>query len=354
MATRSARKDVNYTIDDNFDGVEKTVRGPRIDEQIMASYQTNCIKEAATLLSPEKLKELEEWESMTPEQLLEALQNVQSDESTVLEQKYFTELAQEYTSVLEASDDVYAFLEKYDIKNSANNVLAASRLLDNPSNVFDMLFNTEGKSVNYQEMIADMKNTLLENFGEAVKTPEEMAKAQATLAEVAEKVMQTMIIENEPVSVKDLKSELDKLAGNDWFDSADVKIAIGTQAGFIGREAIIKKIKQSSPDLRNALSITIKNEQYDIQHRFFIYKSMPLNEDVKFSDGSSLYDNLIFNQRIDNFGRDVTDIELTENGKQNLMITFSPEDLINKTYFVKPVELLRYCVLNILEKNQTM
>jgi len=156
------------------------------------------------------------------------------------------------------------------------------------------------------------------------------------------------------VSVKDLKSELDKLAGNDWFDSADVKIAIGTQAGFIGREAIIKKIKQSSPDLRNALSITIKNEQYDIQHRFFIYKSMPLNEDVKFSDGSSLYDNLIFNQRIDNFGRDVTDIELTENGKQNLMITFSPEDLINKTYFVKPVELLRYCVLNILEKNQTM
>ena len=205
MATRSARKDVNYTIDDNFDGVEKTVRGPRIDEQIMASYQTNCIKEAATLLSPEKLKELEEWESMTPEQLLEALQNAQSDESTVLEQKYFTELAQEYTSILEASDDVYAFLEKYDIKNSANNVLAASRLLDNPSNVFDMLFNTEGKSVDYQEMIADMKNTLLENFGEAVKTPEEMAKAQATLAEVAEKVMQTMIIENEPVSVKDLK-----------------------------------------------------------------------------------------------------------------------------------------------------
>ena len=205
MATRSARKDVNYSIDDNFDGVEKTVRGPRIDEQIMASYQTNCIKEAATLLSPEKLKELEEWEGMTPEQLLEALQNAQSDESTVLEQKYFTELAQEYTSVLEASDDVYAFLEKYDIKNSANNVLAVSRLLDNPSNVFDMLFNTEGKSADYQEMIADMKNTLLENFGEAVKTPEEMAKAQATLAEVAEKVMQTMIIENEPVSVKDLK-----------------------------------------------------------------------------------------------------------------------------------------------------
>ena len=141
---------------------------------------------------------------MTPEQLLEALQNVQKEESMVLEQKYYTQLAQEYTSVLEASDDVYAFLEKYDIKNSANNVLAASRLLENPSSVFDTLFGTEGKSIDYQEMIADMKAQLLEEFGEAVKTPQEMADAQATLAEVAEKVMQTMIIENETVSAKDL------------------------------------------------------------------------------------------------------------------------------------------------------
>ena len=204
-AMRSARKDINYTIDDNFEGVSSSVKGPRIDAQIMASYQTICMKEAANILSPEKLKEIEEWENMTPEQLLEVLQNGQEEESAVLEQKYYTEMAQEYSSVLEASDDVYAFLEKYDLKNSANNILAASRLLHNPSNVFATLFNTEGKSVGYQEMIADMKAQLLEDFGEAVKTPEEMAKAQATLAEVAEKVMQTMIIENEPVSVKDLK-----------------------------------------------------------------------------------------------------------------------------------------------------
>ena len=32
-----------------------------------------------------------------------------------------------------------------------------------------------------------------------------MANAQATLAEAAEKVMQTMIIENETISVKDLR-----------------------------------------------------------------------------------------------------------------------------------------------------
>lgn len=205
-AMRSAKKDVNYRIDDDFAGAKATSKGPRIDDQIVASFQTNCMKEAADLLSPEKLQQIENWEEMTPEQLLEALhQQVQSEESVSLEQQYHSELAQEYTSVLEASDDVYAFLEKYDMKNSARNVMAASRLLHNPSNVFDMLFATEGKSLDYQEMIGDLKAQVLENFGEAVKTPEEMAKAQATLAEVAERVMQTMIIENETISAKDLK-----------------------------------------------------------------------------------------------------------------------------------------------------
>jgi hypothetical protein len=70
--------------------------------------------------------------------------------------------------------------------------------------VFNTLFDTQGKSLDYQEMINGLKQQLLEEFAEAVKTPQEMADAQATLAEVAERVMQTMIIENETVSAKDL------------------------------------------------------------------------------------------------------------------------------------------------------
>ena len=204
-AMRSAKKEMDYTIDDNFAGVKSTAKGPRIDAQIMASFQENCMKETAAILSPEMLEKVEEWEEMTPEQLLEELQKqVYSEESIDLEQQYHSEIAKEYAGALEASDDVYAFLEKYDMKNSARNVLAAARLLDNPSNVFDTLFNTEGKSADYQEMIDDLKTQVLENFGEAVKTPKEMADAQATLAEVAERVMQTMIIENETISAKDL------------------------------------------------------------------------------------------------------------------------------------------------------
>lgn len=204
-AIRSAKKNMDYVVDDNFVGVEGKNKGPRIDKQIMASFQANCIKEVKELLSLEKLANLDEWENMTPEELLEHLKDVQSEESVMLENQYYSEIASEYTNVLEVSDEVYAFLEKYDQKNSVNNVIAAKRLLDNPSNVFDTLFGTEGKSSDYKEVIADLKNQIMERFGEAVKTPEEMAEAEATLAEIAEKVMQTMIIENEPVSVKDLR-----------------------------------------------------------------------------------------------------------------------------------------------------
>lgn len=205
-AMRSAKKSMDYSVDDDFAGVEATTKGPRIDDQIMASYQTNCMKEALDVLSPEKLTQIQEWENMTPEQLLDSLMKQSTQEqSAQVEQQYHEQLAQEYSSILEASDDVYEFLERYDMKNSANNVLAVSRLLENPSNVFDVLFAEQGKSQTYRDMIRDMKEKLLVRFGEAIKTPEEMAQAQETLAEVAERAMQSMIIENETISVKDLK-----------------------------------------------------------------------------------------------------------------------------------------------------
>ena len=204
-AMRSARTTMDYSVNDDFEGVEGTAKGPRIDAQIMAAYQTNCMKEAIDILSPEKLAQMEEWEDMTPEQLLEALKNVQEESSQGTEQQYYSQMVQEYNGVLEASDDVYEYLEKYDIKNSANNVLAISRLLENPSNAFEVLFSEEGKSQSYKEAIQEMKDLVMQRFGEAVKTPEEMAQAQEVLAEVAERTMQAMIIENEPVSVKDLR-----------------------------------------------------------------------------------------------------------------------------------------------------
>lgn len=54
------------------------------------------------------------------------------------------------------------------------------------------------------ERMPDLKavqQEILERFGEAVKTPEEMAKAQQTLAETAEHVMDTMLEDEQLTSV---------------------------------------------------------------------------------------------------------------------------------------------------------
>lgn len=290
-AMRSAGKSMDYTVDDNFAGVNPKQKGPRIDQQIQASYQTDCMKEALDILSPKKLEQLEEWEAMTPEQFLEALKKVQEEQPSASEAQYYSELSEEYQEVMSASADVYAFLEKYDMKNSANNVLAVSRLLENPSNVFDVLFAEEGKSQNFREAIREMKEQIMQRFGEAVKTPEEMAQAQETLAEVAERVMQSMIIENEPVSVRDLKdlrlmnqqlflckekakgeSFLVPVATGDTVTGISLKIVRGKEnKGFVDiffRGALMEKVAASFEAKENGISGVIATTDEETRRLF--------------------------------------------------------------------------------------
>ena len=53
-AMRSAKKNMDYRVDDDFAGTKNTTKGPRIDDQIMSSFQTNCMKEVADLLNETK------------------------------------------------------------------------------------------------------------------------------------------------------------------------------------------------------------------------------------------------------------------------------------------------------------
>lgn len=214
-ATRSGQKgNMEYSVDDDFGGVDSRSKGPRIDDQIMAAYQTNLAKDIGEMITPSAFSKVREenWEDMTVEQFKRALEQSLVDESSDaavedarLEEAYQRECLSRYGEVLQASDDVYQFLERGDFQNSAQNVLAASILLQNPSAMFDTLF---GKSKNISERIQqveDMKNIVLERFGEAVKTPEEMAQAQEELADIAEKAMRGMIVENQNISVRDLR-----------------------------------------------------------------------------------------------------------------------------------------------------
>ena len=103
-------------------------------------------------------------------------------------------MLEEFNEVKASSQDVYKLLDRFDIKNSMANILAASRMLRNPNIALRKVWNDINIPEDATEMINQMKNQVLQQFGEAVKNPEEMADAQENLAEIATHAMDTMII----------------------------------------------------------------------------------------------------------------------------------------------------------------
>lgn len=207
-AMRSARKkSMDYKVDDDFAGAKSRAAGPRIDEQIEAGFQQNCLKDVLDEITPEKMAKLgADWEQMTPEQLAEALKEMEtSEQEQQAEEAYVREQLDACRQVLETSKDVYSYLERYDIGNSVTNILAASELLRSPNQMMERLWKKGAFSKNSMEMIRNLKNQVLEEFGEALKNPEALADAQETLADVAEHVMDTMLVEDPSVRALDVR-----------------------------------------------------------------------------------------------------------------------------------------------------
>ena len=96
-------------------------------------------------------------------------------------------------------------MERYGIENNILNILASSRMMKNPNLGFRDLFEKEGLPDDAADMMEEMKETVLEEFGEAIKKPQEMADAQKTLAEVAEHALDTAVMENKTIHASDLK-----------------------------------------------------------------------------------------------------------------------------------------------------
>ncbi len=183
---------VNASIDDSFGQAEEvSVQDLSISQQIEAAYQTDCAKEAYGMATPEGMKQAEaqgQVGEMTPEELLWQLRQSQVDQAS--EDAYYREQLQEFSKAREAEAQVLQMLSGCDMPVTAYNIMAASRMLEG-RNVFKSLFSHESlaEEIDFEEV----KAGILEDFAEAVKTPEEMAEAQEKLAEVAENVMKTMI-----------------------------------------------------------------------------------------------------------------------------------------------------------------
>lgn len=169
---------MDYKVDDTFAGVEGVSKGARIDEQIESAYQANCLRDVLDTLSPEKMEFVQDdgWLEMTPEQL------------------------RQFNQAVSVPENVYAFLEKYDVKTTAVNLMAASRLMKNPSEAVRNLWE-HGDSATARALLDET----LRRFSESVKNPKELAQAQETLADTAEHVMDSMIIEDRRTGSLDIR-----------------------------------------------------------------------------------------------------------------------------------------------------
>lgn len=204
-AVRSEKRSnkMDYSVDYNFDGVSGTSNGSSITDQIEAAYQNNCLKDASELLTPERAKVLFEqdsdWENMTPEEFKAALAQAkeQTDESGI-DADYAKEQLAQLEQAANADESIYRILDKYDIPNTMSNVLAMESMLNQRNQMFRKIFGSSTADHNGDNQVdADdleaIKQELLEEFGEAVSEPADMAVAQEKLGELAENVMKTMI-----------------------------------------------------------------------------------------------------------------------------------------------------------------
>lgn len=219
-AVRSANKQkkMDISVDDNF-GEKAHVSGYQnsITDQIMAGYQSNRVKDAKEALTPGRLAAMAnqgaDWMEMTPEQLAEALQAIDA-EDVGIQEAYAREQLEGFKQCANTSEEVYQLLEQYDIPNTVQNILAMETMLSDRNQVFRKLFEQREQAIvedgansddaTMLDEIAAIKQQLLEEFGNAVSEPKEMAEAQEALGKLAENVMKTMI-ESDDVTSIDIK-----------------------------------------------------------------------------------------------------------------------------------------------------
>lgn len=200
---RSGRMDIS--MDDSYGELELVKKeGTSITDQIEAGYQFNCLKDVMDVLTPNMIKTVMEanpdWQDMTPEQLKGALQNAKdalgadsplAKEEKKLDEAYARHQLEEFRLSAGASQDVYEILEKYDIPNTAQNILAMESMMKNRNQIFRQIFGSREERVKgRKDRQTEEKESVLNAFADALSDPETMESAQKQLNGLAEQVIE--------------------------------------------------------------------------------------------------------------------------------------------------------------------
>ncbi len=229
----------DFKIDDSFglfEGFDKSIM--TITEQAEMSFQANCLYRAADHMDGNTMSQFENEDAylnLTPEEFDEALEqygkNVDTSEygknvdtleygknvdtleygknvdtleyeKNIDTSEYEKIEKEEVMQALRAEEEVYNLLESNDIKITPANLFAMNEFMRDRNSVYRNLNRYINKVNGTEETtISDLINDLIEDFGEACKTPKEMADAQHELEETAENVMKKMLVETDVHSI---------------------------------------------------------------------------------------------------------------------------------------------------------
>lgn len=213
-AVRSSKhSNKEYAIDDSFGHIEKVnVKDLSITEQIEAAFNINRLRDAKDAMAPSKFSQFakeDDYMDLTADQFATAMESVDDVEA---EEAYQIHIANQMLNAHESEERINNILRQFDLPDSANMIEAMNLLMSDKKGIFAKLFEKQAKNqVENASGVADndtpldalkqIMSDIIEEMGEDAKTPEEMAKAQNKLAEMAESVMDNMINEEEVTSI---------------------------------------------------------------------------------------------------------------------------------------------------------
>ena len=232
-ATRTAKhENREYTIDDDFGGIEGFNKDSlSITDQIEMSIQSVSMRKVEDTITPAKLMQFNsenEYMSLTPEQLSTRLNDMDADPQLAAHEQevsnaYNNMRREELLQSYKADRQVLDYLKSLDMPFTSNNINAITQLMAEGNSMMRTLLNRAAKRQvgldregsyasevgmeaedtpkTLDEEIDDIIANLIHEYGESVKTPEDMADAQRRLEELAENVMKNMIVEEDVRSI---------------------------------------------------------------------------------------------------------------------------------------------------------
>ncbi len=287
----------DYTVDDDFGGIEGFDKSTlSITDQIEMAYQSRCLTEAGESLTPARLQQLgpeSNYLGMTPEGFRDTLLAAGTPEVQQAEQQlqeaYDEELRLQLSQALDSEEQVYALLERNQVPQTANTILAMSDFFRDRNGLYRNLASlaTAQTSLTPQDAIDEMIDILTHRFGEAVKTPEEMAEAQRQLEEVAENAMRDVLIEKDVTSIdvrgmKLITTQITTLGQiSDHSETYNIPIMVADEAGTLSL-----KIVRGTHDA-GMVDVTLNLETTGNVYASFRYEAGELNGQIDLERAST-------------------------------------------------------------------